>query len=63
MSYKRITEDEFQIHGNYGNGFEEVTCATTLKEAKSLLKDYRENESGTPFKMIVKRIKIDENEE
>ena len=55
MPYVRKTEDEYQIHGNYGHGFEEVTCGTTPLEAKSLLKDYRSNEPY-PFKIVVKRV-------
>jgi len=57
MTYVRKTTDEFQIHGDYGQGFEEVTAAATCKEAKQLIKDYRENEPY-PFKIVKKRIKL-----
>lgn len=63
MVYVRTTEDEFQIHGNYGHGFEELTCETTFKEAKQCIKDYRKNEPGVAFKLITKRIKINKNVE
>ena len=61
MAYKRITEDEFQIHGNYGQGFEELTCETTRKKARTQLRLYREAEPGIVFKMVIKRIKINTN--
>ena len=57
MAYVRKTTDEFQVHGDYGSGFEEVTAAATRREARQLLKDYRENEPY-PFKIIKKRIKL-----
>ena len=59
--YIRKTEDEYQIHGNYGygHGFEEVTCETSWKDAKEQLKCYRENEPGIPFKIVKKRVKIE----
>ena len=63
MAYERITEDEFQIHGDYGHGFEELTCETTFKEAKQCVKNYRENEPGVAFKLITKRIKINKDAE
>ena len=63
MTYVRTTEDEFQIHGNYGQGFEELTCEKTWEEAKQCVKDYRENEPGVPFKIITKQIKIKKDEE
>ena len=56
MSYIRKTEDEFDILGNYGFGFEVVTCETTWSQAKSTLRDYRNNEPGTPFKMKKHRV-------
>lgn len=58
MSYKRKTEDEYQIHGLYAHGWEEVTCESTRKEAKERLKEYRENETGTAFKMLKRRVPI-----
>ena len=47
--------DEYQIHGNYGSGFEEVTCEITHFEALKTLQLYRENEPGIPFKIVRKR--------
>lgn len=54
---ERKTYNEFQIHGFYGYGWEEVTSETTYKEANKRLKEYRENEPETQFKIIKKRIK------
>ena len=57
MAYQRKTHDEYQIHGDYGQGFEEVTAAATWKEARQYRKEYRENEPGISFKIIKRRIK------
>lgn len=63
MTYTRKTRDEYQVQGYYGPqyGCEEVTAEETYKEAKQRLKEYRENEPGVPFKIIKKRIKIEED--
>lgn len=58
MAYVRKTEDEYEIQGNYGFGFELVTTETTWKKAKESIKEYRENEPGTSFKIVKKRVKI-----
>ena len=36
MAYKRKTKDEYQLHIDYGYGWECVTIDETLKEAKTL---------------------------
>lgn len=56
MSYIRKTEDEFNILGNYGQGFELVTCETTRALARGTLRDYRKNEPGIQFKIQKKRV-------
>jgi hypothetical protein len=58
MSYQRKTEDEYQIHGYYAHGWEEVTCEETRRQAKERLKEYRENEPETAFKLVKKRVAI-----
>ena len=58
MAYIRKTEDEFDILGNYGQGFEIVTCETTRSLAKKTLRDYRKNEPGIPFKINKHRVPI-----
>jgi len=55
--YQRKTIDEYQIW-SYWEGWEEVCAAETYKEARELLKDYRDNERSTPHKLVKKRIKI-----
>lgn len=59
MAYKRKTEDEFQIHIDYGEGFVEVTAEVTRKAALATKRDYDQNE-GFPSKIVVKRIPIKE---
>ncbi len=61
-SYTRKTKDEYQIHGNYGSGWEEVTADDTYKEARQTLKDYRINQPEYPHKLIIKRIPIEKGE-
>jgi len=58
MTYKRKTQDEFQIWGDYGQGFEELIAESTRKEAKARLKEYRENQPEGNYKIVVKRIPI-----
>ena len=57
MKYQRKTIDEYQIHGLYCHGWEEVTAEETLQAAREQLKCYRENERGTAFKIVKKRSK------
>ena len=58
MTYKRKTQDEFQIWGVYGQGFEELTAESTRKAANERLKEYRENQPEGSYKIVVKRIPI-----
>ena len=60
MTYKRLTEDEYIVQGNYnyGDGWEDLTSEVTRKEAKERLKEYRENEAQYPHKLIKRRVKI-----
>lgn len=56
MAYERKTEDEYQIHVNYGHGYEYETCEDTLKEARAQLKTYRENCPEYHAKIVKKRV-------
>jgi hypothetical protein len=56
--YIRKTEDEFEILGNYGFGFEMVTTETTWRKAKEQIILYRQNEPGIAFKIVKKRVRI-----
>lgn len=61
MPYVRKTRDEYQIVGHYAHGWEEVTVEDTHKEARERLKEYRENERGTAFKMVRRRVRKEAN--
>lgn len=56
--YVRKTEDEFNILGNYGQGFEIVTCETSRSLAKDQIRTYRQNEPGVSFKIKKQRVPI-----
>ncbi len=58
MSYTRKTRDEYEVQGNYGYGWEMVTCEDSRKEAKERLREYRENETGVAFKIVKRRVKL-----
>ena len=60
MTYKRKTIDEYEIQGLYFGEQECVTVEETFKDAKEMVKCYRENEVGTPFRIKKKRIPIEE---
>ena len=59
MAYIRKTEDEYEIQGNYGYGYECVNTETTLKDARRSIREYKENERSIPFKVVKKRVKLD----
>lgn len=48
MAYKRKTEDEYEILGDYGygDGLEIVCSESSWEDARNTLKEYRENEPG-----------------
>ena len=57
MAHTRKTRDVWEVRGNYGygDGFECVTAEESRKEALQRLKEYRDNEPGTPFKLVKTR--------
>ena len=57
-AYVRRTRDEWQLWGNYGPGMEEVCGADSYREARELVKCYRENEPGVPFRLRKMRIPL-----
>lgn len=59
MPYIRTTRDEYDVEGHYGYGWEVVTCEDTRTEARARLREYRENEPGTPFRVVKHRAKLD----
>lgn len=61
--YKRKTQDEFILLGDYGQGFEELTAESTRLEIRQRLKEYRENDPySRGFKIVKKRIKIEQSQ-
>ena len=58
MAYVRKTRDVYEIQGDYGCGWECVTTETTWTDAKQMVKCYRENERGIPFRIKKVREKI-----
>lgn len=57
--YTRKTEDEWEIQGNYGQGWECVTTEVSRQLARDNIKLYRQNEPGIPFRWVKKRVKIE----
>lgn len=55
MTYNRKTEDEFQIHCDYGYGWEEVCCETTAKAARETRDAYRENQDAL---VKIKKVRV-----
>lgn len=58
--YKRKTHDEYDIEGNYGQGWEVVTTEETYREAREQLRCYRENEPQYSHRIKCHRIKNDQ---
>jgi len=46
---------EWQLLGNYGNGWDLLTTANTKREISQYERDYRLNEPSVPFK--IKRVR------
>lgn len=55
MARERKTIDEFDIEGDYGDGYEVVTCEATWWAAKKCVKEYRTNE---PFPFRIKKRRV-----
>ncbi len=55
MAYKRKTKDTWQIHVNYGLGFEHELTETTRKEAIARRREYVENCPQYDVRVIMKR--------
>ncbi len=47
---------EFAVQGNYGSRWEDVTTEETRKEANVRLREYRENESKYPHRVISRKV-------
>jgi hypothetical protein len=57
MKYQRKTADEFDVESNYGQGFEIVTCESTLKEARARRREYEANAGGV-YRIVKRRVPI-----
>jgi len=57
MPYVRKTIDLISVQGYYAQGWECVTLAENNREARERLKEYRENEPGTAFRVVTIRVK------
>lgn len=62
-SHARIAKTKLVhvVQGNYGygHGWEDLTAEENRKEARDRLREYRENERGTPFRLIRRRERIE----
>jgi hypothetical protein len=58
MPYTRKTVDEYEIQGNYGQGWECETTEEMYKEAMKRLKEYRQNMPEYSHRCRRKRVKI-----
>ena len=56
--YTRKTRDEWEIQGDYGQGFECVATEESRKEAREQLKCYNENEPNVTHRIIKKRVRV-----
>lgn len=56
--YVRKTRDEFDIEGNYGYGWDVVTCEETRKAAREQLRCYRENEPSAQHRIVKRRVRV-----
>lgn len=54
--YVRKTIDEFRIEGNFGQGWEEVTCEETRAAGRVQLRCYRENDPEHAYRLTVARV-------
>jgi len=60
---QRTTRDTWQIHVNYGQGWEHECTEFSRKDAREQLKTYRENAPEYPVRAVKKREPIDKTDE
>lgn len=48
----------WDVQGNYGHGWETVTAESTWSEARARVREYRENEPGTPLRVVRRRTHV-----
>ena len=47
---------EYEVQGNYSQGWESVYTADSMKEARDIVRDYRLNEPTIPFRIVAVRV-------
>lgn len=55
---QRITRDTWEVHGNYGYGWDCLTAEPSRRDALQRLREYRENEPQAAHKLIMRRERI-----
>lgn len=58
MAYQRKTRDEFELQGNYGQGWECLTTEDSRAEIRQRLREYQENEGGA-YRIKARRVPIE----
>ena len=57
MPHARSTVDTWELHVNYGQGWEHETTEFTLKDAREQRKTYRDNCPEFPTKLVRRRVR------
>jgi len=57
MAYIRKTKDEWQVQGDYGNGWEPILTAENLDDAREQKRCYDENEPDVVHRIKLVRVK------
>lgn len=59
-TYQRKTKIEYQMYSNYGYGWEHETTEESYEALKEQIKTYKENCPEGRYKMVFKRVKIED---
>jgi len=61
MKYIRKTRDVYEVEANYGygHGWESVTAEETYGAARERIREYRENMPEYPYRLKVRRERIE----
>jgi hypothetical protein len=57
--YTRKTQDTYQLHVNYGQGWEHELSEDSRQEILARVKEYRENCPQYPVKVVKRRERIE----
>ena len=57
MPYQRKTKDEYQLHIDYGQGWEHEISEDTRAEIKARVREYRDNCPQYPVRVVKRRIR------